>query len=302
VWHGYEGYGSDFEIFLYDGTSTTQLTNDSYPQLNPQINDNGYVVWSGYDGPGDEIFLYDGTSTTQLTNNSYADRFPQINDNGYVAWERWLTGSDSEILLYDGTSTTQLTNNAYNDKSPQMNANGYVVWAAGSGNAGSDWEIFMAEPVGSATASSKDLRITIPGSRCFTINIENVSPLDFTVSPSVNWTDTAPSDVTFTGGPVSVPAGQSQSVNLPCFEVGSEAQPGDYQFDILWTGTDSGAIPVNITTDPTLHLVYSSSGAVGGTATMVNKIELLMPWIAITTLMLVAAGMIAIQRFKKKSS
>ena len=43
VWEGYDG--TDWEIFLYDGSTTTQLTNNSYDDTHPQINDNGYVVF-----------------------------------------------------------------------------------------------------------------------------------------------------------------------------------------------------------------------------------------------------------------
>ena len=43
VWEGYDG--TDWEIFLYDGTTTTQVTNNSRNDTNPQINDNGYVVF-----------------------------------------------------------------------------------------------------------------------------------------------------------------------------------------------------------------------------------------------------------------
>ena len=71
VWYGHDG--SDYEIFLYDGASTTQLTNNAHSDWNPQINNTGYVVWYGSDGSDAEIFLYDGASTTQLTNNSYDD-------------------------------------------------------------------------------------------------------------------------------------------------------------------------------------------------------------------------------------
>ena len=107
----------DYEILLYDGTSTTQLTNNDYKDEHPQINDNGYVVWQGCDGldcevfGGDwEIFLYDGSSTTQLTNNDYYDCFPQINNNGYVVWSG-RRGSDSEIFLAISCSST----NDYDD-------------------------------------------------------------------------------------------------------------------------------------------------------------------------------------------
>jgi hypothetical protein len=96
VWRGYDG--SDWEIFLYDGATTTQITNNSNNDGSPQINDNGYVAWSGSDGSDDEIYLYDGTTTTNISNNSYGDYFPQINNNGYVIWFG-SDGSDYEIYL-----------------------------------------------------------------------------------------------------------------------------------------------------------------------------------------------------------
>ena len=52
---------------------TTPLTNKGYSNSGPQINDNGYVVWKGDDGPDFEIILYDGVDTTPLTNNDYND-------------------------------------------------------------------------------------------------------------------------------------------------------------------------------------------------------------------------------------
>jgi hypothetical protein len=35
----------------------TQITDNSYNDWEPQINNNGYVVWQGWDGSDDEIFL-----------------------------------------------------------------------------------------------------------------------------------------------------------------------------------------------------------------------------------------------------
>ena len=137
VWRGRDG--SDYEIFLYDGTVTKQLTDNSFNDRNPQINDSEQVVWRGHDGSDYEIFLYDGTVTTQLTNNSYDDLDPQINNAGQVVW-KGHDGSDSEIFLYDGTVTKQLTDNSFYDYSPQINSSGQVVWY---GYNGSDSEIFL---------------------------------------------------------------------------------------------------------------------------------------------------------------
>ena len=75
------------EIFFYDGTTITQLTDNNRHDWPPQINDSGEVVWAGNDGNDDEIFFYDGTTLTQLTNNDYGDRAPQINNSGDVVWQ-----------------------------------------------------------------------------------------------------------------------------------------------------------------------------------------------------------------------
>ncbi|MBW2194768.1 MAG: thrombospondin type 3 repeat-containing protein [Deltaproteobacteria bacterium] len=138
VWEGYDG--SDYEIFLYNGSSTTQLTNNSNDDRYPQVNSGGDVVWEGYDGSDYEIFLYNGSSTTQLTNNSFDDYSPQINVYGDVVW-RGYDGSDYEIFVYDGSSTTQLTDNAYDDRHPQINTSGDIVWR---GHDGLSPEIFIA--------------------------------------------------------------------------------------------------------------------------------------------------------------
>ncbi|MDP7444058.1 MAG: hypothetical protein QGI87_06885, partial [Candidatus Bathyarchaeota archaeon] len=37
TWHGSDG--SDYEIYLYDGSSVTQLTNNEYTDYTPQIHD-----------------------------------------------------------------------------------------------------------------------------------------------------------------------------------------------------------------------------------------------------------------------
>jgi hypothetical protein len=49
--------GNNNEIFLYDGSSITQLTDNSYDDSKPHINAKGYIVWSGYDGIETEIFM-----------------------------------------------------------------------------------------------------------------------------------------------------------------------------------------------------------------------------------------------------
>ena len=147
VWQ--ENDGSDYsgyEVFLYDGSTTTQLTDNDVYDGEPQINDNGDVVWvggvdslsGGSDFLGGEIFLYDGLQTTRLTNNNYIDMSPKINNNGHVVWigrpppyEIFPYEKHYEIFLFDGSTVTQITDNDINDLNPQIDDNDTIVWQGG---------------------------------------------------------------------------------------------------------------------------------------------------------------------------
>src|SRR4030067_1868230 len=85
-----------------------QITDNSYDDQTPHINNNGYVVWSGRGGQFNdsdyEIFLYNGTNIVQIKTNDYqTDISPRINDNEHKAWHGTYSG-DEEIFLYDGTN------------------------------------------------------------------------------------------------------------------------------------------------------------------------------------------------------
>lgn len=102
VWEGYNGLCSTQEIFIYDGSSTTQLTDDFdafYDNQRPRISANGIVVWQGNDGTDSEIIVYDGTGNPEpLTSNAVDDEFPLINANGDIVWQRF-NGSSYELWL-----------------------------------------------------------------------------------------------------------------------------------------------------------------------------------------------------------
>ncbi len=141
-------WGSNGAINLWNGTTTTQLTDNSYANMDPQINDYGHVVWVGDPSYGSEseIYLYDGTNTIQLTDDDYDDHSPMINNNGDVVWSSY-DGTDYELILYDGTNTTSLGNVNYNSI-PQINDNGDVVWY---GYDGTDYEIYFYDGTTSIT-------------------------------------------------------------------------------------------------------------------------------------------------------
>jgi hypothetical protein len=96
VWVGLRTF--DTEIFCYDGSSTTQMTNNSLPEMVPQINSSGWMAWEMDDGSDTEVFVHDGVSILQITDNETDDKVPQINSMGWVVWEA-NDGSDDEIYL-----------------------------------------------------------------------------------------------------------------------------------------------------------------------------------------------------------
>lgn len=120
-----------------------------YKVYEPQINNSGYVTWSGdFIDENDshvsrDIYLYNGSDTpVQITNFDCFAYTPQISDSGYIVWAGVSSsaGTDTEIYYYDGSAITQLTSNDHNDGAPQINGNGDIVWAGSDGN---DTEIFL---------------------------------------------------------------------------------------------------------------------------------------------------------------
>ncbi len=95
VWEGQDG--NDWEVHMYNGGNSVQLTDNDVDDRAPQINNNGDVVWHSNQSDS-EIFFYNGSNIIQLTNNTDADTYPKINDRGDVVWQ-CNDGNDSEIFI-----------------------------------------------------------------------------------------------------------------------------------------------------------------------------------------------------------
>jgi photosystem II stability/assembly factor-like uncharacterized protein len=126
------------EILFFDGAATTTITQNTYPNRNPQLNGKGQIIWEGFDGEDYEIFLFDGIEIRQITSNSYDDTNPQINENGEIVWNAF-DGNDWEIFYYDGTNINQLTENDYDDRYPNLNEYGDIVWQGRKDY----WQVFL---------------------------------------------------------------------------------------------------------------------------------------------------------------
>ncbi len=127
AWRGWDG--NDWEIFLYDGVSTTQITDNNVDDKHMTMSGD-YLSWQADDGNDREIFLYDGTGITQLTDNDHDDHSPRVSD-GNVAWMRDTTSGDEEIHFYDGSSSSMIFsgNLISNSHGPKISGS-KVVWSA----------------------------------------------------------------------------------------------------------------------------------------------------------------------------
>ena len=134
---GWVAWSENWEIYLYDGLNTTQITDNDVQDFEPKMNDSGYVVWERGIVTASEILLYDGTDITQITDDDYWDDKPRINASGQVVWQQcdelWPNSymckfGHLEIFLYDGVGVTQITDDDYNDRNASISDNGQVVW------------------------------------------------------------------------------------------------------------------------------------------------------------------------------
>lgn len=85
---------TDYEVFVWDGATIRQITDDDVDQVRPVVNNLGDMAWQVGDGTlGTEIWADIGGTVTQLTNDpapGVIDRYPDINDAGWVIWGRLL--------------------------------------------------------------------------------------------------------------------------------------------------------------------------------------------------------------------
>jgi len=138
VWEG-QVSNANPEIFLYDGITTSRLTDSASGDFYPEVSDSGVVWWLDEGGIG-QVLLYDGTDIIQLSDGNYNNSPARI-DESSVVWDG-SDGSDYEIYLYniDAGQTTQLTDNSYSEWNPNIVSGSKVAWY---GYDGSDNEIYL---------------------------------------------------------------------------------------------------------------------------------------------------------------
>jgi hypothetical protein len=99
------------DIFLNDNGMITRLTDDNVYDRQPDINNDGTIVWSrATNGPGSpaQIVMWRDGVLTQLTHSPEDNLDPRINNLGHVVWCRWrgygCEQSSADIMFFDGQS------------------------------------------------------------------------------------------------------------------------------------------------------------------------------------------------------
>jgi len=125
VWQTWNGTNSDIYVRYAGTASNVRVTNTTYNNTSPEINDDGIMVWQALFDDGDvgnanngdtEIFVCKGDNPPmvsalpdevcdggnlpfQVTDNAYEDDSPAINLAGDVTWKRMLTTQNIKICL-----------------------------------------------------------------------------------------------------------------------------------------------------------------------------------------------------------
>ncbi len=118
----------DWEIVFYDGTTATQITNNTSDEFLALVHQ-GRCAWLSLLGDQTEVFLRhaDGL-TTRLTDNQLSDGQLALGSPA-LAWIQG-TDSDAELMLFDGSATWQITDDDVVDSAPAVDGN-QVAWLHG---------------------------------------------------------------------------------------------------------------------------------------------------------------------------
>ncbi|MDJ0865974.1 MAG: DUF1566 domain-containing protein [Myxococcota bacterium] len=128
-----------YEIYFWDGSRASPITNNDIPDRYPVINDSDTVCWTAWD-PDAEILCREGETVTPLTDNDIDDWYQEINSSGQLAWMGGECPFSCEIYFYDGATVTPLTSNSFDDWHPRISDSGQVTWW---GVHGLDSQVFL---------------------------------------------------------------------------------------------------------------------------------------------------------------
>ncbi|MFP4055615.1 MAG: TolB family protein [Candidatus Brocadiia bacterium] len=121
----------DDDIFYYDGSGITNITNDDLHQGYPHLADS-YILWSQWDGTEYDLVRYDPAThaTTFLTTDT---AYAVVPSNYSIDGDRFVFSgvpdgeTDREIYYYDGATMHRLTDDGLAQGTPTLSGP-YVVW------------------------------------------------------------------------------------------------------------------------------------------------------------------------------
>ena len=128
------GFGLNFEIFLFNGSTTRRISQNGWDDMSPKLNDNGQITWMGepvflFSGPNYEIFFYDGSDVRQMSFNVNHDTNPDINNAGQSIWEEHERyNAYGYIYFFDGATTHQLVSSTSYTQGANLNDFGQAIW------------------------------------------------------------------------------------------------------------------------------------------------------------------------------
>jgi hypothetical protein len=119
------------DVYKFSGGIIRKLTDDTYYDIQPRINDHGdyaYLIAPDYFGDVDVAWNIGGQLTIHDANNA-PNAHPDINNAGQIVWEDRFTedASDERVFLFDGVTVQQITFNGVCNHSPRVNDCGEVV-------------------------------------------------------------------------------------------------------------------------------------------------------------------------------
>jgi hypothetical protein len=123
TWRGND-YDSLMAVYLFDGTSTKVISDQSMDSSWPQISGQNVVWTSWLEQPDDgNVYLYDGVTTTKISDNELTPfpSNPQISGD-YVTWR-----SRERLFLYDGEDILDISGDCPNITRADMYG-GNIVW------------------------------------------------------------------------------------------------------------------------------------------------------------------------------
>jgi len=146
--------GNDNEVYLYDGISIQNLSNNNVDDRDPTINSSGQVAWSGFvvSSPASNysLYFYNGiTSDRVFFTGSREAQSPIMIDDGRVVYET-VEGTLHRLWLFNGSnSQTTLQTTTSDIDSYVVNSSGQVAWR--NVVSSSDQDIYFNDGDGSAT-------------------------------------------------------------------------------------------------------------------------------------------------------